>query len=972
MSTVLLDEAVLLDDLLQDLPSEGSEREIRLQRAALYLRNFSGKGDRPLPPHLEEIALRLTRDALMDLYRGFRLGTFRGVSGIPRQIGEPPANQIRLRERLEALAHIEPARAEMFRWFLAGLRHTLGQILHERLHSAPPTWNPRRLLTRWGGRLALTLEQAFRAPVDDQNPEHEFGLYGLHLLFAATGKVRDPEFQALEDLMTQWVEESPDFPELEIRDLVRALALADLTVEHVRELVNHLLSWHDLERYPAERAFAGAQAKVRARARAAGYGPAMTALAVLLAPFFPRSRPNIFGEEHQRYREQVNRHRMLGQALASLALQDEHCLPDLAEELNRLLEMQASVEAKFVFMDALPAFLAHPHRLVLLQEVLEQHGLRAFEQMWLDDLRNLRLQISREALEALLDLLRRFPRIRWPLQILENVSGLASQAEEWLAQQVQDGQENRLVETALALHRRLSALHESPSQLESALRRRLVRALMEDLLVPDDLAHQILEMGDEALRRLFRDLAHQLENRSAPITYALSAFLRAVAVEVSHTERLDPVKLAACWLVDPEGGLGSGLSLAELLAQAADMLGRRQFDGEIAALLSRAIPQENPALVNQDFWSGYPVERRVIATHPRLASVLLEPMTRRQEYPMRAGADRRLALARALGHASSPENALPLLTDLFRLAVEMRTAWSEAGGMPGFFPELAWESDALVLETLKAVVQLEPVLPQAVVLLEEILLAQYKMPEGGFSGPTLSPGAIAQKVLPLLVGRRLAPEAIPVLVALLTHEHPPKEKRDQHIWQCALQWLSNTSALSMEQQEVIWNTGYASPLILTRALALLVLGRQRPVSQRTWETVLGLLRTPWRRLYQDRSAEIARLSDRNAWFILGPGDVFLLAGVAVGLTAEWSAAGLLTDEQREALRQAWLRASSDLNRTSEARLAESTHPNTGKDWSTAKGLAIALCSAVSKSSDDDPDWLIRPADLARNLLLITG
>lgn len=41
-------------------------------------------------------------------------------------------------------------------------------------------------------------------------------------------------------------------------------------------------------------------------------------------------------------------------------------------------------------------------------------------------------------------------------------------------------------------------------------------------------------------------------------------------------------------------------------------------------------------------------------------------------------------------------------------------------------------------------------------------------------------------------------------------------------------------------------------------------------------------------------------------------------------------------------------------------------------WSDAQGLARALCRAVGKSPDEDPDWLVRPADLARNVLLMTG
>ena len=130
------DEVTLLEDLLEGLPDTGSDRELRLIQAVRYLAEFTGKSERPLPPGMEAIALRLTRDALFDLYAGFRLGAFRGISSIPRPPGEPSAAQIRLGERLKALLWIEAARAEMFRWFLTGLRHQVGRLLGESLQNA--------------------------------------------------------------------------------------------------------------------------------------------------------------------------------------------------------------------------------------------------------------------------------------------------------------------------------------------------------------------------------------------------------------------------------------------------------------------------------------------------------------------------------------------------------------------------------------------------------------------------------------------------------------------------------------------------------------------------------------------------------------------------------------------------------------------------------------------------------------------
>lgn len=972
-----LDEIVLLESLLLDLPSEGSEREGRFLQVTHYLGEFVGQSDQPLPLDLEEVALRLIRNALLDLYQGFRLGTFRGVSSIPRAQGEPPAAQTRLHERLESLLRIEAARAQMFRWFLAGLRHEVGEVLRQRLYEAVPTRSLRSQFVRLRGWLSLSLAEAFRTPMDKENPEHEFGLYGLRLLFSTSGEIRSQEFRTLNDLLSQWAEEYPYFPELEIRDLIRTVALASLSPEQVQKLVSLVLSWRDLERYPSERSFASQREYARAMAQAAGYGKAMTFLAVLLTPLFrARSTVGLLDQEHQHHQQEANRRQTLAASLASLALQDERCFPALLEEIDALLDMQAKVEAKFALMDALPAFLAHPRWLEALLETLGHHRIREFDEIWMDDLRELRLEVSREALEMLLDLSGRFQEARWPRQILENAGGLVPQAEDRLCQLLQDDRDDLLIEVALALHhRRLTEGSQPSTLLENALWQRLERSLTEeDVFVPDDLSRWTLSLKGEGLRRLLLSLARRVESGSLRITPSLSAFLNALTVEASHADRPNPVKLAACWLVDPRDGLSSGVPLEKRLVQAAEMAQHGRFNETVATWLGRVIPQKIPGASYPetcDTWIPSP-EQRVILTYPRLASVLREPMGYRQEYPMHVGADRRLAMARALGRVTSPENALPLLADLFQLAVEMYMAWDMAGGIPRFFPELSWEADALALEVLKAVVQHDPVLPQAVDLLEEMFLAQYHLPEGGLS-TTFSIATVTQEILPLLVDRHITPQAIPALVELLKRDFSLGEEYRQSIWQCALQWLSKSSTLNIEQQEIVWNVGYASLVILTRSLALLVLGRQRPLSQRVWETVLTLLHTPWRQLYQSYSAEIARLSDRNAWFIFNPGDVFLLSGVAVALTAEWyTEADLLVNEQREMLYQTWSRASSDYNRTLEARLAHSTHPLTGKDWSNAKGLALSLCSAVGKSPDDDPDWLVRPGDLARNLPLTNG
>lgn len=960
------DETVLFESLLRDLPSEDSERESRFLQAARYLSEFAGKGDQPLSPALEEIALRLTRDALFALYQGFRVGSFSGVSGILTRLRRPPPiAQERLQQRLQNLLWLEVARKEMFHWFLAALRQELGGLLRQQLDSASPTLNPIHLFIRLRGKLALMAMEAFRMPANHENPDYEFGLGGLRLLFSTSGEIHLSEWKELQALLAMWVETLPNFPEWYIRDLMRVLRPVRLPPEQCERFASLLLYWRDMERYPQERLFASRRQYIQAVTRLArmqGYGKWFVSLVTVIASFLPRSSfsPKTL-ELWEVRRDQAYRHGTLTIALGVLATQEERFFPSLLQEIRSLLATGQKFEFKSALLEALPAFLHHPNWLDSLAGVFAEHGFREFGDLWKGDLDDLHYQLSAPALEKLLELVRHAPQARWAQQILEHTSSLSPDAEDWLCHRLTNESDAHVLETVLLLHQRLVSLNQPVSKLENALWQR-IQALLEQEYspVPAACIRWLLGLEDEALRRLLSFLAKCLTNISSFPSASLSTFLHQLAIEVNVANRLSPLKLAICWLLDPQDGLGSGLPLEGRLRLATDMLRHNRFDESVAAWLSRVIPQAKDvqSLREELFHKGGYPGLEVAYAYPRLADTLLESLDWSGEHMRRAGTVRRLALARALGRTSSPQNALPLLRSLFTFACDMHAA-STLHTNPRAFPEFCWEARELAQSIAQSVARLKPVLPEAVYLMQDILLTRYTLPEEGFS--FLSPAYVGQTLLPLLAGRPIASESVPVLLGVLNSVPPGEEKR-QLLWQCALQWLSNVEKLNPEQQAIVWNTGYASPLILTRSLALLVLGRQRPLSERTWHTVLTLLHTPWRRLLQERSAEISRLSDRDAWSILGPGDVFLLAGVAVALTAEWSAeAGLLCAEQQDALRRAWSHASSDFNRSLEARR--------GVSWINAQGLALALCSAVGKSPEDDPDWLVRPADLASHLLV---
>ncbi len=248
----------------------------------------------------------------------------------------------------------------------------------------------------------------------------------------------------------------------------------------------------------------------------------------------------------------------------------------------------------------------------------------------------------------------------------------------------------------------------------------------------------------------------------------------------------------------------------------------------------------------------------------------------------------------------------------------MYRAWHQSEYL---FTELYREAGPLARQVALSLLTLQPLLPEAVPLLGEILHSSESLPEHGFN--ELNPAFIHTDLLPALAGATVHPQAVPPLLNLLSHPPSSAPHRREVERQVALQALSNLSTLSADQQELLWQHGYASPDVLTRALALLALGRQRPLREKTWQTVRHLLRllAPGA-LQNQRRAEIARLPNRDEYFILTPGDVFLVTGVAVSLAAEWLKSADLPHPRpaRRVARRA-AKAASPLYRGLEAKLS---------------------------------------------------
>lgn len=938
----------LLLSLADSLPSAEAEREPRLNFLA---ENLAVYADRPLPAEAADLALRLTRRALLDLYSGYALGTFAPAVTLFRPRRPPPAEQLRLQERLASLTRLPPARAEIFHWANAALRGEWIPLLRQRIQRASP-------LTRRLSGAGLSLVQA-RPSQSDRTPEYEFGLAALRLVAESGSPLSDDQFAALTATLDGWVNDFPYFPEYRLRDLFTLLAPLPLLPAQRAELRARLLAWRDLERFPAERAYARRVDYVRAQTRAWGWRGPLAALMAFLARFYPPPAPPAPDEERAR-RDLSLRLSALIAGLAVLARQEEESLPpllnffaDLLRQFLLALQVGGAIECEWALLDLLPAFLAHPARLESLAETLERFRFYRFSDTVLSDLAERALSLDTAALAALLDLRRRHPKHDWVWQVIEHSGGLAPLAESWLTERLASSPDPEPVEAA----RRL-ILHPRPvsPDLADALALRLMRLFEQQGSLPPEWA-SALAQNDEALRRLLLRLAENLS--TAGEATALRPFLRLLSDALYDLPALTPHKLAAACLADPEDPLASGLPPAERLQQAADLLLLRGEEREILARLRRILPPETPdpaGIEHLRKQGDYPA-LRVVASRPRLIPILLEDWA--PGLQTRAAAPRRLALARALASVFTPEHALPLLRDLFDLACEMYRAWHQSEYL---FTELHREAGPLAREAARSLLALQPLLPEAVTLLAEILHSSDSLPESGFH--ELNPAFIRTDLLPSLVGKVVSPQSIPALLDLLTHPPSSAAHRRELERQAALQALSILPTLTTDQQEFLWQHGYASPDILTRALALLALGRQRPLSDKTWQTVRRLLRLSPQTRYNQRRAEIARLPHREAYFFTHPGDAFLLAGVAVSLAAEWLKSADLSPAQRADLRQSLQKAASPLYRGLEAKFS----PLPSGEGTGVRALALSLCAAVRHDPADDPDWLVRPADLAYSLL----
>ena len=913
-----------LDLLLLDADALARRQEESARQAALrrFLERLLEQAAPAFPPPLERLLRRLTRSLLSDLLFGFLLDFFR-PDFAPEAARPLPFHQAHLQAALGRLSALPPARAELFAWSLAALRGGLFPFL---TRDAP--------LRR---RLALLGLQAFSPLLprrSDLQPELAFGLTVLALLLRAARRPTPDQFAALCRLADDWAADF-DRPQPAPRnpfDLLSVLLLARLSAEQAAEIHRRLRDW------------------------TLRFLPSTPALAEPLAGLLSR-----LAEGHP-------------------CLPPAEATPDSSPPgpLSDLLDLLASLPfatapgahpgvddfwSRRALLRALPAFLRHPAWLPRWQSLLETKGKTAFDESALDLLAEPPLRPSPQALSPLFDLLLSGQRGRWARQLFP-LFRLSPELESWLEAHLQSERRLPVLEALMDLQRAALAAGLLPERLTDALRLALQDCLTaaEPHFSPHALVW-LLEQDEPALASVLRALRKTWPGLDSPAPRRL---LRALGEAALQAASLRPAPYLAARLVHPADPLATGLPLPERLERALRLLRSPRLNDEQAALLQRLLRPEAGLASEQQLDQFGPYEARCAARHPRLLPILLEPLTDGG----RAGAPDRLAALRALERADSPL-VVPLLREAFDLAVELEQAWAESGS-PGegyYFSEFSHEAEALAQAVLRALAGQRRFSAPAVSLLEGILNAPHRL---GLPRRYLSPHFLQTEIWPRLASpRHLSAEARPALLEALdrwtagidpSRPWPERQTHELGLQACALLLLHETD-LSASQQARLHRAYQAAFESLTRAALLLVLGRQRPLSEAALRLLLDLLAASPLALRRRREQEW-RLQQPS--FPDQAGDILLVQGVAVVLAAD-----LLRFPPEDLppgagprLREALHRLTNPLNRALEPRLTRSTHPLVSARESTARFAALVLSADLGLPAESDPDWLALPADLA--------
>lgn len=856
-------------------------------------------GSRTLGAHEAELAIHLARHYLFNYFFGCLALKF----SAPYQRRSVTPRQEIIEKAIGYLADIECARSVMTEWFEAALTGKLHRTTQKPLHGGF-TLSPWAWLYRVLGRLVLsdTLERlswfksdGYRAP--------KFGLSGYYIMFAKTGKTTAAEFASLMTYLRQLMSTRDLYFIGNLEDAVEVLTQARMTVEQRQEFLSLAISWLDVKRFPNHDWREDIEDPVEGARMAIERFELGKRLTWLLSLPLRSRRVQESIRRHREFRlregltyrqqvtpEQETRQRRVFVAamVGKLAFRSEQPM-EVIEQAGRAGLEAAGVSSQELVERAQSAALRRAveqlpvMRLVqdarsqdstwwgltndvkealnnsgaelasnvleyLLtrvadDEILENH-LMSLEK-WHEDTWS-SLEVRRRPIWMAIWMAEREPfrgkTETWVWEVLETVPKVRYRAVQQLVQRLKAEKRPGVLRAAMTLHRNLVKRSVAAiAELEMALYEGAKKLLL-DSETPFDPTWVlwILGLADsrERLVEVLRPLRERFGLGDRTLGRREQLFLEALAGQVEMLDEPDAAVLAAGWLLDPNDWLETGQSLAQRGDEAIYLLeaprDEQQGQERIVAVLERAVEkaiQGSDVLTEKGRYSswGEPIEH---------------------ERPLET-------VAKASKTLWPADLAVPLLERLLNL--KPRPPY---GGYWNL--DYVEQRRTIHAEALRSLASLDPLTTESILcLVKQIFLTR----TGDTMLDSVASQAFVQDDLLSLLIHDVDERAVDSLVALIQRggrgpwlndrgdlgdlkgmgsdsvelSRYCLEANEQELL-CVLQALANVTSLSETQQEWVWEVYHRARGELIKSLCLLVLGRQRPISERTKHELLRLLR----------------------------------------------------------------------------------------------------------------------------------
>ena len=1014
-----------------------AEYEIALKGSVAY---FSGRSSAEMDEREKDIVQRLSRHFLFNYYMGFSLIKFIAPY---RDQGTPTTRQYALEEAIQKLALIEPARKLMTECFAAALEGKLHRMLREWMDTGKFTLHPRRSLGRAAARIVFADDwETFGQYTDDVFKTLHFGLGGFYLIFKGTGAIWPGEFKTLMKYI-QRITTTRNLQDAKIPnyiDMARILVTPVLSSDRQDEFISFVLSLLDQKRFPSLTYENIKDPVARSEAVIDDMGFSHRLTSFLKLPFRIKRIQAWSRKEDERSREirqmlhphpeqeELARRRLLVSDLLSiLSVQSDQPL-QILDQKN--LDFSPSI----LFSAFKRPSLIRPSMMERLDLCFrtDRWNSSPGEKDWTKELQKSNASLDKLGMQFLVGIIRQQrEHAQWAWQILENVPTVGTPAMWWLITVLPAEENSAVLRALMRLHENFAqrqSLNTTQRQLlnnlEDALISRIINLVtITDVSLDPQWINWLINLGHggpghgKPLRRMLEALVNGLASETLSAQTRYFETLRLIADQAERAKNIDAVTLVACWLVAPDDWIEDNRPLVERIKESLAILGASDTDENtqkrVVGILKHAIPKEPPSITSDQLneiagKEGY-LAADYVQRHLMLAPIFAEPLHLFPE-SKREGADKRLAVAKALGKIHYPYLALPLLENLLQLALEMEQAWKSSR-----YTEFSYEARQIARETLKSIAMLKPLTAQAVLLIQKTLMASRA--HESLLHSELTPDFI-HELMPLLT-HGVSAEAVPVLIELVWHNHcgplindeslcvrrdepaplkayerpslqliiGEKFHRYLHIIQyegyhaegmillCALQSLANVTDLTFPQQQIIWRVYRSSWHALTKSLCLLILGRQRPVREETVHELIRVLRQdPTTAHGKTIIKYLFRSLLFRIFYKMSPPDpdlnyIYLCQTVAVSMVGT-----LLNQERHDPIVRKRRRALKKalLATTSLFRYGMEMQVDASMSASGAKGMMPLM--GVTQSEEEKTTWMTRPADRAYQVLddLITA